>query len=79
MLDKIFNKIFTENFITKVVLFHLMLLPVAVIMSSFPYDNIKAVVIGIYCLVVFLCGMFFLNDYGDMKTELKKLRSERND
>ena len=77
MLDKIFNKIFTEKFITGVVLFHLVILPVAVIMTSFPYDNIKTVFIGIYCLVVLLCGMFFLNNYGDMEAELRKLKSER--
>lgn len=72
-MKKIFNKEFAEG----VVLFHLMILPSGMIISSILDFSMKTIITNIYYLVVIGCAMAVFYNYDEEKEELRKLKSER--
>lgn len=78
-MKKIFNKIFSIEFAEKVVLFHLLLLPLGIIMSSLSDFSMRTIINNMYYLVVMGCSFAFFNNYDEVKDKIRDLEKKDGD
>lgn len=78
-MKKVFNKIFSIEFAEKVLLFHLLLLPLGIIMSSLSDLDIRTIINNIYYLVVMGSTFAFIYNYDEEKEKIRDLEKKGGD
>lgn len=76
-MKKKISEIFNKNFVEGIIMFHLLLLPTGIVLSSYPYNNLRDIINCLYYLVVIGCAMAFFYNYDEAMAELRNLKSER--